>query len=141
MLKPWSIDVLMFWFIFVWLMLKAIYIYLDLWCLYFVLMLINIFFCLLIFNVRVDLYMHLMIWIKWFLYTHNNFEYFCSVQQRIILHYISRQECFYTNNQKFLILLQMDLSPFHDHLRRAKKLQNSTSWVMPCLEIRGTDFQ
>ena len=84
-------------------------------------MLINIFFCLLKFNVRVDLYMHLIIRIKWILYTYNNFEYFCSVQQRTILYYISRQECFYTNNQKFLILLQMDLSPFHDHLRRAKK--------------------
>ena len=65
----------------------------------FVLMLINIFFCLLKFNVRVDLYMHLIIWIKWFLYTYNNFEYFCSVQQRTILYYISRQECFYTNNK------------------------------------------
>ena len=135
-LKFWSIDVLIYF------RLNNFLIgYLSRFMM-FVLMLINIFFCLLKFNVRVDLYnMHLIIWIKWFLYTYNNFEYFCSVQQRIILYYISRQECFYTNNQKFLILLQMDLSPFHDHLRRAKKLQSSTSWVMPCLEIRGTDFQ
>ena len=58
----------------------------------FVLMLINIFFCLLIFNVRVDLYMHLMIWIKWFLYTHNNFEYFCSVYTIYVLYCTKSQD-------------------------------------------------